>query len=55
LLADSDPAALRELAVDLGAGRLRTRVAQTLDLAEAGEAHRLVEQGGLRGKIMLTT
>jgi NADPH:quinone reductase len=55
LLADSDPAALRELAVDLGAGRLRTRVAQTLDLAQAGEAHRLVEQGGLRGKIVLTT
>ena len=55
LLADSDPAALRELAADLGAGRLRTRVAQTLDLAEAGEAHRLVEQGGLRGKIVLTT
>lgn len=55
LLADSDPAALRELAADLGAGRLRTRVAQTLDLAQAGEAHRLVEQGGLRGKIVLTT
>ena len=55
LLADSDPAALRELAVDLGAGRLRTRVAQTLDLVQAGEAHRLVEQGGLRGKIVLTT
>lgn len=55
LLADSDPAALRELAADLGAGRLRTRVAQTLDLAEAGEAHQLVERGGLRGKVVLTT
>jgi NADPH:quinone reductase-like Zn-dependent oxidoreductase len=55
LLADSDPAALQALAEDLGAGRLRTRVSGTLDLAEAGEAHRLVEAGGLRGKVVLTT
>ncbi len=55
LLAHSDPAALRALAADLGAGRLRTRVARTLDLAQAAEAHRLVEAGGLRGKIVLTT
>ena len=54
LLADSDPEALRELAADLGARRLRTRVARTLDLAEAAEAHRLNEAGGLRGKVVLT-
>jgi NADPH:quinone reductase len=55
LLADSDSAALQALAQDLGAGRLRTRVSGTLDLAEAAEAHRLVEAGGLRGKVVLTT
>jgi NADPH:quinone reductase-like Zn-dependent oxidoreductase len=55
LLADSDPEALRELAGDLGAGRLSTRVEATLDLAEAAEAHRRVEAGGLRGKLVLTS
>lgn len=54
-LVRSDPSALAELA-RLAADRgLRTRVARTLDLAEGAEAHRLVEQGGLRGKIVLTT
>jgi NADPH:quinone reductase len=55
LLAGSDPEALQALAAQLGAGRLRTRVSQTLDLTEAAEAHRLVEAGGLRGKVVLTT
>ena len=36
-------------------GSLKTRVAMTLDLTEAAEGHRLVERGGLRGKIVLTT
>ncbi len=54
LLAETDPEALRSLAADLGAGRLRTRVAETLDLAQAAEAHRRVEAGGLRGKLVLT-
>ena len=53
-LVETDPAGLRELSGDLGAERLRTRVARTLDLAEAAEAHALVEQGGLRGKVVLT-
>lgn len=54
-LVRSDPSALAELA-RLAADRgLRTRVARTLDLAAGAEAHRLVEQGGLRGKIVLTT
>jgi NADPH:quinone reductase-like Zn-dependent oxidoreductase len=53
-LADSDPETLRALALDLGAGRLKTRVAQTLSLDQAAEAHRRVEAGGLRGKIVLT-
>jgi len=54
-LVDSDPGALAELTRQVASGELRTRIAKTLDLAEAGEAHRLVERGGLRGKIVLTT
>ncbi|GIF23550.1 NADPH:quinone reductase [Paractinoplanes tereljensis] len=48
----------RELLADLvgqvASGRLRTRVAATLPLAEAAEAHRRVLAGGLRGKLVLT-
>jgi NADPH2:quinone reductase len=55
LLAEPDPVALGELAAELAAGRLRTRVAEALDLSEAARAHRLVEGGGLRGKVVLTT
>ena len=48
----------RELLADLvrqvAAGQLRTRVAVTLPLTEAAEAHRQVSAGGLRGKIVLT-
>jgi NADPH:quinone reductase len=53
ILVRSDPAALRELAGDLEAGRLRTRVAETLPLADAAHAHRLAEAGGRHGKIVL--
>lgn len=52
-LVQSDPVALRKLAADLGAGRLRTRIAEVLDLGDAARAHRLVEEGGLRGKVVL--
>lgn len=56
MLVESDPAALRALAADLGEGRLRpSRVAQTLDLGEAARAHELAEQGGLHGKVVLTS
>jgi NADPH:quinone reductase-like Zn-dependent oxidoreductase len=54
-LVNSDPAALEQLTARVADGSLKTRVAMTLDLAEAGEGHRLVERGGLRGKIVLTT
>ncbi len=48
-----DPPALRDLLTDLAKGDLRTRVATTLPLAGAADAHRLVEAGGLRGKVVL--
>lgn len=52
-LVESDQAALVQLTREVAAGRLRTRVARTLPLEQAAEAHRLVEQGGLRGKVVL--
>jgi NADPH:quinone reductase len=54
-LVNSDPDALRQLTTQVAEGSLKSRVAMTLDLAEAAEGHRLVERGGLRGKIVLTT
>jgi NADPH2:quinone reductase len=50
-----DPVALTELVQLVANGDLRTRVAHTLELSDAGEAHRLVERGGLRGKVVLRT
>ncbi|MEU8265201.1 NADP-dependent oxidoreductase [Micromonospora sp. NPDC048999] len=50
-----DREVLAELVGQLAAGKLRTRVAATMPLTEAAEAHRLVEAGGLRGKIVLTS
>jgi NADPH:quinone reductase-like Zn-dependent oxidoreductase len=46
---------LAKVVGQLAAGELRTRVAATMPLIEAAEAHRLVEAGGLRGKIVLTS
>ena len=54
-LVDSDAEALAQLIAQVADGTLRSRVAMTLDLAEAAEGQRLVERGGLRGKIVLTT
>jgi NADPH:quinone reductase-like Zn-dependent oxidoreductase len=48
-----DRPALRELVEDVATGRLHTRVAATLPLAAADEAHRRFETGGLRGKLVL--
>jgi NADPH:quinone reductase-like Zn-dependent oxidoreductase len=53
VLVQTDPVALRALAADLEAGRLRTRVAEVLPLAQAARAHELNEAGGLRGKVVL--
>jgi NADPH:quinone reductase len=52
-LVETDPVALSELTRLVAGGKLHTRVARTLELSEAAEAHRLVEAGGLRGKIVL--
>jgi NADPH:quinone reductase-like Zn-dependent oxidoreductase len=53
-LVHRDREALRELVDAVAVGELRTRVDRTLPLAEAAEAHRLVEAGGLHGKVVLT-
>lgn len=45
---------LAELVEQVAAGRLRTRVAVTMPLAEAADAHRRVLAGGLLGKVVLT-
>ena len=47
--------ALREQIEAAAAGDLRTRVDRVLPLEEAAEAHRLVEAGGLHGKVVLAT
>lgn len=54
-LVHSDARALAELTQMVASGQLRTRVARTLELARAAEAHALLERGGLRGKVVLTT
>lgn len=47
-----DRSALRALEA-VAQGRLRTRVAATVPLTDAAEAHRRFETGGLRGKLVL--
>jgi NADPH:quinone reductase len=53
ILVKPDQTMLTRLAGALAAGRLRTRVAHVLPLAEAARAHELAEQDGLRGKVVL--
>jgi len=54
-LVNSDAPALAELTRQVASGQLRSRIDRTLDLSRAAEAHALVERGGLRGKVVLTT
>ena len=54
-LVNSDAPALAELTRLVARGELRSRIDRTLDLSRAAEAHALVEHGGLRGKVVLTT
>lgn len=49
----NDPAKLRELANAVAAGKLSVPIARRLPLAQAADAHRLVERGGSGGKIIL--
>ncbi len=49
------PRELEKLAADLAAGRLSFEIAQTLPLEAAAEAHRVLETGHTRGKIVLVT
>jgi NADPH:quinone reductase-like Zn-dependent oxidoreductase len=51
----SDTASLRRLADLHRMGQLTARVGRRLPLAEAAAAHRLVEQGGMRGRVVLIT
>ena len=46
---------LASIVAEHEAGTLTTRVADTLPLSQAAEAHRRLEAGGVRGKIVLTT
>lgn len=46
---------LRECGKLFDSGQLRLHLAATLPLGEAAEAHRLLEQGGMRGKLALVT
>lgn len=54
MLAHPDRTALSALVELAQRGRLHTRIAQTMELSQAVEAHRLAELGGLRGKLVLT-
>lgn len=49
----ADAGQLRELSALAAAGRLTLRVADTVPLADVAEAHRGLEKGGLRGRLVL--
>jgi NADPH:quinone reductase-like Zn-dependent oxidoreductase len=49
----TDAAELAALADAIDAGHVRVHVSETLPLAEAARAHRLLEDGGVRGKVVL--
>ena len=53
VLIRADRPVLETLVAEVAAGRLSTRVGRTLPFAEAAAAHRLVEAGGLHGKVVL--
>jgi NADPH:quinone reductase len=53
VLVQPDAALLAELAGQLAAGALRTRVAEVLPLEEAARGHELAEAGAPRGKVVL--
>lgn len=54
ILVEPDGHGLGEIAALVEDGRLRVDVAQKFPLEDAAKAHELLEQGGVRGKIVLT-
>jgi NADPH:quinone reductase len=50
----ADDTALAQLSSLAGTGRLTTRVADTMPLHEARQAHRRMAKGGIRGRLVLT-
>ncbi|GAA0519187.1 NADPH:quinone reductase [Paractinoplanes deccanensis] len=54
VLVEPDREALSGLVAALADGTLRTRVSETFPLEAAAEAHRRLESGGVRGKLVLT-
>ena len=54
ILVEPDRAALEGLCALVDAGRLRVEVEDSFDLGEAAEAHRRIESGRTRGKLVLT-
>jgi NADPH:quinone reductase-like Zn-dependent oxidoreductase len=46
-------ASLRKLVDHLAAGQIKPPVQEKMSLAEAAKAHRLLESGGVRGKVVL--
>ena len=53
LIVARDPDGLRAVAAAHARGDLRVEIAHELPLAEAAEAHRIAEAGGVRGRIVL--
>jgi NADPH:quinone reductase-like Zn-dependent oxidoreductase len=51
---DPDPVALRGLVALVEQGRLRVHVQQTFPFERVADAHRLLDGGHLRGKLVLT-
>jgi NADPH:quinone reductase-like Zn-dependent oxidoreductase len=49
----ADATQLEHLSALVDAGRLTPRVAKTLPLAKAADAHRRLEKGSLRGRLVL--
>lgn len=53
VLVRADGVGLRELSAMVARGQLTLRVADTLPLTEVAEAHRRLEKGGVRGRLVL--
>lgn len=55
MMMERGAAMLDRLALLVDNGQLRPLIDRTLPLSDAAEAHRLIERGGLKGKLILTT